>query len=112
MALQTGAPAAQGLAIAALLICSVVILGLLLKTIIAIGEIICSPKFTEYVGMSAPPDKKALYMGFSNIPFAIGCGFAGGGLRELCPKEAIWLFTPFVLMDLRKHVWHSRAARI
>ena len=21
--------------------------------------------------------------------FAIGCGFAGGGLRELCPKEAI-----------------------
>ena len=42
MALQTGAPAAQGLAIAALLICSVVILGLLLKTIIAIGEIILS----------------------------------------------------------------------
>jgi hypothetical protein len=42
MALQTGAPAAQGLAIAALLICSAVILGLLLKTIIAIGEIILS----------------------------------------------------------------------
>jgi len=40
MALQTGAPAAQGLALAALLICSVVILGLLLKTIVAIGETI------------------------------------------------------------------------
>src|SRR6185503_6830558 len=24
------------------------------------------------------------------LPFAVGCGFAGGGLRELCPKESIW----------------------
>src|SRR5690349_5612289 len=39
------------------------------------------------------------------FPFAIGCGFAGGGLREACPKEAIWQFTPFVLIDLHKHVW-------
>ncbi len=28
------------------------------------------------------------------LPFAIGCGFAGGGLREICPKEAIWHFSP------------------
>ena len=28
------------------------------------------------------------------LPFAIGCGFAGGGLRELCPPEAIWHFSP------------------
>jgi two-component system, LytTR family, sensor kinase len=40
------------------------------------------------------------------LPFAIGCGFAGGGLREACPKEAIWRFTPFVFADLHKHVWH------
>ena len=40
--------------------------------IFAIGEIICSPKFSEYVGMSAPPDKKAQYMGYSNMPFAFG----------------------------------------
>src|SRR5687768_13938085 len=39
------------------------------------------------------------------IPFAVGCGFAGGGLREVCPKEAIWQFTPFIFVDLRKHVW-------
>jgi two-component system, LytTR family, sensor kinase len=39
------------------------------------------------------------------LPFAVGCGFAGGGLREACPKEAIWQFTPFVFMDLHKHVW-------
>jgi two-component system LytT family sensor kinase len=39
------------------------------------------------------------------LPFAVGCGFAGGGLREVCPKESIWQFTPFVFIDLHKHVW-------
>jgi two-component system LytT family sensor kinase len=39
------------------------------------------------------------------LPFAIGCGFAGGGIREACPKEAIWRFSPFVFLDLHKHVW-------
>ena len=43
--------------------------------IFAIGEIICSPKFSEYIGMTAPKDKKAIYMGFSNIPFAVGWAF-------------------------------------
>ncbi len=40
--------------------------------VFAIGEMACSPKFSEYIGLTAPPDKKALYMGYSNIPFAIG----------------------------------------
>src|SRR4026208_190554 len=39
------------------------------------------------------------------LPFAIGCGFAGGGLRELCPKEAIWHFSPFVFTGLHKRAW-------
>jgi two-component system, LytTR family, sensor kinase len=39
------------------------------------------------------------------LPFAIGCGFAGGGLRELCPKEAIWHFSPFVFTRLHKRAW-------
>jgi two-component system LytT family sensor kinase len=43
---------------------------------------------------------------FIAVPFAIGCGFAGGGLREACPKETIWEFTPFVFLDLPRHVWH------
>ena len=42
---------------------------------------------------------------FIALPFAIGCGFAGGGLREACPKETIWQFTPFVFIDLRRHLW-------
>jgi len=37
-----------------------------------LGEMTCSPKFSEYIGVNAPADKKALYMGLSNIPFAVG----------------------------------------
>ncbi len=40
--------------------------------IFSFGEMSCSPKFSEYIGVNAPKDKKALYMGLSNIPFAIG----------------------------------------
>src|SRR4029450_13044564 len=43
------------------------------------------------------------------LPFAVGCGFAGGGLRELCPKEAIWHFSPFVFSALPRRIW--RVAR-
>lgn len=39
------------------------------------------------------------------LPFAVGCGFAAGGLREACPKEAIWKFSPFVFGDLHKYLW-------
>jgi two-component system, LytTR family, sensor kinase len=39
------------------------------------------------------------------LPFAVGCGFAGGGLRELCPKEAIWHFSPFVFTRLHRRAW-------
>jgi two-component system LytT family sensor kinase len=39
------------------------------------------------------------------LPFAIGCGFAGGGLRELCPKESIWHFSPFIFPSVPRRVW-------
>jgi two-component system LytT family sensor kinase len=42
---------------------------------------------------------------FIALPFAVGCGFAGGGLRELCPKEAIWHFSPFVVTRLPGRGW-------
>ncbi|PYR51217.1 MAG: sensor histidine kinase [Acidobacteria bacterium] len=44
------------------------------------------------------------------LPFAVGCGFAGGGLRELCPKEAIWHFSPFVFTRLPIRVWQMLRA--
>jgi two-component system LytT family sensor kinase len=42
---------------------------------------------------------------FIALPFAVGCGFAGGGLRELCPKEAIWHFSPFIFTHLHRRAW-------
>jgi two-component system LytT family sensor kinase len=42
---------------------------------------------------------------FIALPFAVGCGFAGGGLREACPKEEIWHFSPFVFTKLHRHLW-------
>ena len=58
---------------------SVGILCVLMLLIFSIGEMTCSPTFSAYVGLIAPKDKKALYMGYSNIPFAIGWA-AGNGI--------------------------------
>ena len=41
------------------------------------------------------------------LPFAVGCGFAGGGLREACPKEEIWKFTPFFFTRIPQMVWRQ-----
>ncbi len=59
-----------------------ILLGVL---IFALGEMASSPKFTEYVGNIAPPDKKALYMGTSFLPIAAGnwlAGWLSGGVYE------------------------------
>ena len=51
----------------------------------SIGEMLCSPKMTEYLGVISPPDQKALYMGYANIPLAIGWGLGswlGGKIYE------------------------------
>ena len=45
--------------------------------IFAVGEMTASPKITEYIGRIAPPDKKALYMGYSFIPMFLGNILAG-----------------------------------
>jgi two-component system, LytTR family, sensor kinase len=51
---------------------------------------------------------------FIALFFAVGCGFAGGGLREACPnKEEIWHFSPFVFTKLHRHVWRMlRSAKV
>lgn len=53
--------------------------------VFSFGEMACAPKFSEYVGLMAPPEKKALYMGYSNIPFAVGwtgANLIGGPMYE------------------------------
>ena len=52
---------------------------------------LCSPKINEYLGVIAPADKKALYMGYTNIAMVLGWGygsFAGGQIYERAGEEA------------------------
>lgn len=44
----------------------------LMVFVFSIGEMTCSPTFNAYVGLIAPKEKKALYMGYANIPFGVG----------------------------------------
>lgn len=53
--------------------------------VFSVGEMMSSPKFSEYIGNFAPSDKKAMYLGFSQIPLAIGWtleGFVGPRLYD------------------------------
>lgn len=43
----------------------------------SVGEMLSSPKFSEFIGNFAPSDKKAMYLGFSQIPLAIGWTLEG-----------------------------------
>lgn len=45
--------------------------------VFSIGEMLASPKFSEYIGNIAPDDKKGMYLGFSQIPLAIGWTLEG-----------------------------------
>ena len=45
--------------------------------IFSVGEMLSSPKFSEFIGNFAPSDKKAMYLGFSQMPVAIGSFLEG-----------------------------------
>jgi two-component system LytT family sensor kinase len=69
-----------------------------------LAGLIAGPYTGALVGLAmAMP---ALAAGEYGAPFfAVGCGFAGGGLREACPKEEIWSFSPFVLLSVPRRAW-------
>lgn len=50
--------------------------------VFSIGEMTCNPTFSAYIAVIAPKAKKALYMGYSQLPLAIGwaAGSKIGGL--------------------------------
>jgi len=57
----------------------------------SVGEMMCSPKMNEYLGVIAPADQKALYMGYANIPLAIGWGYGslvGGQIYQRAGEKA------------------------
>jgi dipeptide/tripeptide permease len=63
------------IASAGLLLCGISMSGALCLLgifLFAIGEMTASPKMNEYLGVIAPKGEEALYMGYANIPFAIG----------------------------------------
>jgi two-component system LytT family sensor kinase len=69
-----------------------------------LAGLIAGPYTGALVGLAiAMP---ALAAGEYGAPFlAVGCGFAAGGVREACPKNEIWSFSPFVLFILPRYVW-------
>ncbi len=53
--------------------------------IVALGEIIQSPRYYEYISRLAPPGQQGTYMGFAFLPIGIGSligGWFGGGLSH------------------------------
>ncbi len=67
--------------------------------VFSIGEMTTHPKFISYVGLIAPDDKKALYMGYMFLYGVLGSsigGFVGGYGYELFVKQrndpqTLWL---------------------
>ena len=67
--------------------------------VFTLGEMTTHPKFLSYIGIIAPPDKKALYMGYSFLYGVIGSSigsFLGAGLyvrivEEMGKPQLLWL---------------------
>jgi hypothetical protein len=49
----------------------------LAMVIFSVGEMLSSPKFSEFLGNIAPADKKAMWNGFSQAPILIGWTIEG-----------------------------------
>lgn len=69
---------------------------------LAIGEMVLSPRYYEYVSRLAPPDQQGTYMGFAFVPIGIGsivggwvAGWAVHTFAEVQgqPQRVWWLFT-------------------
>ncbi len=45
--------------------------------VLAVGEMLQSPRFYEYVSRLAPPGQQGVYMGYAFLPIAIGSALAG-----------------------------------
>ena len=57
----------------------------------SVGEMLSSPKMNDYLGVIAPEGQKALYMGYANMPTAIGWAygsFLGGQIYDRMGDKA------------------------
>jgi POT family proton-dependent oligopeptide transporter len=70
--------------------------------VVALGEIVLSPRYYEYVSRLAPPGQQGTYMGFAFVPIGIGSlvgGWLGGRLMHhygevtYHPAQVWWAIT-------------------
>jgi proton-dependent oligopeptide transporter, POT family len=70
--------------------------------VVALGEIVLSPRYYEYVSRLAPPGQQGTYMGFAFAPIGIGSlvgGWLGGRLMHYFgevvhrPAQVWWAIT-------------------
>jgi proton-dependent oligopeptide transporter, POT family len=70
--------------------------------VVALGEIVLSPRYYEYVSRLAPPGQQGTYMGFAFVPIGIGSlvgGWLGGRLMHYYgevaqrPEHVWWAIT-------------------
>lgn len=85
--------------------------------VFTLGEMTAHPKFNSFVGLIAPPDKKAMYMGYSFFCSVIGSfvgGFMGAPLYnkyvdQLHNPSALWLiFASIGLLSMIGLVLYNR----
>ena len=70
--------------------------------VVALGEIVLSPRYYEYISRLAPPGQQGTYMGFAFLPIGIGSlvgGWLGGRLMHYYgevvqrPAQVWWALT-------------------
>jgi MFS family permease len=88
--------------------------------VLALGEIIQSPRYYEYISRLAPPGQQGTYMGFAFLPIGIGSligGWFGGTLvhhfGEVTHQPArIWICVTAVGMATAVVLWiYDRVVR-
>ena len=88
--------------------------------VLAIGEIIMSPRYYEYISRLAPPGQQGTYMGFAFLPIGIGSfigGWAGGrlvhhfGEVQRQPERVWWAVTGIGLVTAVGLFGYDRVVR-
>ena len=88
--------------------------------VLALGEMILSPRYYEYVSRLAPPGQQGTYMGFAFLPIGIG-SLAGGwvagrvmhyfGEVQHQPQRVWWFFTGLGILTAILLWIYDRAVR-
>ncbi|HOD66954.1 MAG TPA: MFS transporter [candidate division Zixibacteria bacterium] len=77
--------------------------------VFSVGEMLASPKMNEYLGVIAPEGQKGLYMGYANVPLAVGWGYGSlyggqvyGTMGEKAKLAADYLAAKYQVLDVAR----------